>query len=139
MEWRGYLALGRSQPPNVSGLSRHAEPAMVMLRHAATGFPSQPNLRDALIHLQTEYSIMPNVEPQRVWTEAVQASHNWRAILKDVYELKKKGTVVNDQKVQALIDAIALPTPAPAPPAEAVAIPHELASREGEGGQGRGR
>ena len=89
--WNGQSYTHHTRGPTAdrASLKAHEAPLAIMLRFAATGFPSHKDLRRALTLVDVQHSIFRGPESKE--EEAIRASDQWRILCKHIYELAKGG------------------------------------------------
>ena len=107
-EWdgSGYQASARSALGDAEALARHIVPLTILLKYGSTGFPSHPNLRQALTILQSKHQIFKDCA--NVFKVAHSAADNWRVMCRHLYNRKKEGCL--EPCLKSLTDLIVLPS-----------------------------
>ena len=107
-EWDGsaYQASKRSDLGDTEGLARHIVPLSILLKMCSTGFPSHPNLRQALTILQARHHIFK--ECSNVFKVASNAADQWRLMCRHIYNRRREGST--EVYLTPLVDLIVLPS-----------------------------
>ena len=102
----GYQGGNRSNLGDPDSLAKHMGPLTIILTLCNTGFPSHPNLRQALTILHTRYQIFKDCS--NVFKVAYNAAAMWRLMCRHIYNRRKEGD--EEPSLQSLISLIVLPS-----------------------------
>ena len=102
----GYQASKRSDLGDTEALAKHMVPLTILLKMCSTGFPSHPNLRQALTMLQAKHHIFK--ECSNVFKVASNAADQWRLMCRHIYNRRREGN--QEPLLSGLVDLIVLPS-----------------------------
>ena len=84
--------MSRSMAPNTKAPDQHWKPLLEIIRVAPNGFPSQADIRAALLGLHEKYRIV-DCETRFAFRVMEEAADSWRIMTKHVVQLAR-GTKV---------------------------------------------